>query len=196
VSSALLVGQAGDKVDKDKKAPPPPPPAAVASSGGCCGQDACCDGGGFGRRLRDRLHGLFNRNNCDCCQPTTCHQHHVRSSCNDCCGQARVRHTHNNCSSGCNDGCGGGGFLGHLRERFRRGDCCGCDGGCSGAGAPPVKGGEKIDAPKKMPGDGKDKKTSQEVRIYDQGTPNGIRVTPTVPSVEVTPIPAPRVEDR
>jgi hypothetical protein len=87
-----------------------------------------------------------------------------------------------------------------LRERFHRGDSC-CEGGCgsgccggAGTAAPPAKGGEKIDSPKKMPGDGKDKKTSQEVRIYNQGTPNSIQVTPTVPSVEVTPVPAPRVE--
>jgi hypothetical protein len=113
-------------------------------------------------------------------------------------------HTHNSCgsTSGCNScdsGCGN--FLGRLRERFHRGDSC-CDGGCNtgccgntGTTVTP-KNGEKIEnPPKKMPMENpKDKKTTQEVRINSQPAPNVIQVTPTVPSVEITPVPAPRVE--
>jgi hypothetical protein len=191
VSSALLIGQAGGAVDKDKKAPTPTPtPTPAVVSSGCC-QDSCC-GDGFGHRLRDRLRGLFNRNNCDCCQPTTCcHRAPVARGCDDCRTRA---HGHNHCASSC-DSCDRGNFLGRLRERFRRGDSC-CDGGCgTSCGSAPAKTGEKIDNPKKMPDPGKDKdKRPQEVRFQNQGNPNVIQVTPTVPSVEITPVPAPRVE--
>ena len=209
VTTALLVGQGGDK----KPAPPPAAPAAVASS---CGQDNCgCDG--FGHRLRDKLRGLFNRNSCDSCQPTTCQTSHCaptpifKSSCEDACKPKwHIQHTHTSCAPAtCTDSCAGGGLniLGKLRDRFKRGDAC-CDGGCASTSAStcssgvtiPAKMGEKIDtAPKKMPVDPKadPKKKPQEVRIETQSAPfapNVIQVTPSVPSVEITPVPAPRVE--
>jgi hypothetical protein len=207
VTSAMLVGQAGG-AGGDKK--PPPPPPAVASS---CGHDCDCDG--FGHRLRDRLKGMFSRDCCDACQPTTCPTHHVhaptykscceKSCCDDGCKakfwnrQPKCRehtcHAQNACT--CDDGCERG-ILSRLRDRFHRGDRC-CDSGCSTVA--PVKSGEKIDAtPKKMPVDpdkGKDKKP-QEVRSEKQPIPFAVPANPAVPSVEVTPMPvpapAPRVE--
>jgi hypothetical protein len=206
VTSALLVGQGGDK----HPAPPPLAPAAVASSG-CCAQDPCgCEG--YGHRLRDKLRGLFKRDNCDSCQPTTCHTphvHHVRTpacapACEPACKPACPAPCHAPATS-C-DSCERTGFLTKLRERFHRGDSC-CDGGCSsgcgsacgGTTIAPAKTGERIDtAPKKMP-DAPGKKTSGEVRLETQSAPyapNSIQVAPTAPSVEIAPLqgPAPRVE--
>jgi hypothetical protein len=211
VTSALLVGQpaAGDK---KPVAPLIVAPAPVASS---CGQDPCgCEG--YGHRLRDKLRGLFNRNSCDSCQPTTCQTHHVhapicKSSCEETCKPKWfAHHTHASCAPAtCNDSCERGGLnlLAKLRERFHRGDAC-CDGGCASGGCAsggcsgttfvPAKTGEKIDtAPKKMPIDPPKDKKPQEVRIETQSAPfapNVIQVTPTVPSVEITPVPSPRVE--
>lgn len=201
VTSAMLVGQAGG-AGGDKK--PPPTPPAVASS---CGHDCGCDCDGFGHRLRDRLKGMFSRDCCDACQPTTCHTHRVhtpsykscceKSCCDEGCKpkfwnwQPKCRehkcHAHNECS--CDDHCERG-ILSRLRDRFQRGDRC-CDSGCSTV--TPVKGGEKIEGtPKKMPVDpGKDKRP-QEVRTEMPPVPFAVPPNPAVPSVEVTP--APRVE--
>jgi hypothetical protein len=81
--------------------------------------------------------------------------------------------------------------LSHLRHRFGRNDCC--DGGCGSA--TPVKAGEKIEAPKKMPVE-TPKKTSTDVRIDGPVTPNAIQPLPTPSAVEITPVPVPvpRVE--
>jgi len=200
VTSAMLVGQAGD-AGGDKK--PPPSPPAVASS---CGHDCDCDG--YGHRLRDRLRGMFSRDCCDACQPTTCPTHHVHTpSYNSCCDDAcktrfwnwqpRCRehqcHAQHACApAACEDSCQHG-ILSRLRDRFQRGDRC-CDSGCSTVA--PAKSGEKIDTtPKKMPADpGKDKKP-QEVRNEKQPVPFAVPMNPAVPSVEVTPSPpAPRIE--
>ena len=198
VTSAMLVGQVGD-AGGDKK-PPPSPPAAASS----CGHDCDCDG--FGHRLRDRLRGMFSRDCCDACQPTTCPTHHVhtpsyKSCCDDACKprfwnrQPQCRehncHAQQACAHAtCEDSCERG-VLSRLRERFHRGDRC-CDSGCSTVA--PVKSGEKIETtPKKMPADpGKDKdKRPQEVRTETQPVPFAVPRSPAVPSVEVTPMPAP-----
>jgi len=217
VTSALLVGQpgAGDKGPGpgggDKKGPPPV--VVQPSAGGACCNNSCdpCGCEGYGQRLRHRLRGLFSRNNnncCNTCQTSCCHSAPVRSSCDSCCnsgGLFQRSHCHHQSApaSSCCDSCDRGGvsLLGRLRERFHRGDSC-CDGGCntgccgSGGAAAPGKSGEKIEGPKKMPDPGKDGKKPGEVRIenHQTFTPNVIQVTPTVPSVEVTPVPAPRGE--
>jgi hypothetical protein len=174
------------------------------------------------------MHGLFNRDNCDSCQPSTCqtHTHHARNNvapatCNDCGGH------------------GQGGLFERLRHGFRRDSGCdsGCSGGCGnvtpGAGygpgvtygpggavvPPPVKG-EKIEAPKQMPNpkvvepapkvveplpkpnppvdpkinDKKPGSVSIGAPITPATAPNVISVAPAIPSVEITPVPAPRVE--
>jgi hypothetical protein len=204
----MLVGQAGEK----KVTPPPAQPAPVpaATSSACCNSDPCgCES--FGHRLRHKLGGLFQRDNCNSCQPTCCDNnravhHRPAPSCNDC-GGGRLwtgghHNNNNNCAPTCTDSCGRGGFnlLGNLRHRFGRNDC-GCDGGCGSTVAPagaPVKQGEKIDAPKKMPVDPPTpKKTSTEVRFESTpiGTPATVQPLPTPPAVEVTPVvPVPRVE--
>ena len=211
VTSALLVGQpgAGEKVPGpgggDKKGPPPVVVTQPSAGGACCGNSDPCGCEGYGQRLRHRLRGLFNRNN-GCCnsQPSCCNT--VQSSCcnnnNGFFAQRSHCCHHSAPASSCCDSCDRGGFnlLGKLRERFHRHDSC-CDGGCntgccgSGGAVAPGKGGEKIDAPKQMPNPGKDKKPG-EVRIenHQTFTPNVIQVTPTVPNVEVTPVPAPRGE--
>ncbi len=205
VTSALIVGQPA----AEKKPAPPPAPAVAASS---CGHDCDCDG--FGHKLRHKFRGLFNRDSCDscpttACPTTTCHSAcHTprertplfRSSCADACKpkwtwEPRCHEHKAHCAPAptCSDPCERVSFLSKLRERFKRGDCC--DSGC--ASAVPAKAPEKIDtAPKKMP-DTKDKgKKTEEVRIDTPApfAPNTIRVTPTVPSVEIVPVPAPRVE--
>lgn len=192
VTSAMVVGQAGG--DKKVEAVQPPAKVAPAPVVSGCGHDPCgCDG--FGHRLRDRLRGLFNRDCCDSCQPS--------------CAPARAPifqgHAHNHCAPAtCNDPCGRTGFniLERLRGGFHRHDSC-CDGGCSSPAAPAKT--EKIaDPPKKMPdpkaapkaGD----KKPQEVRIDTPVTPIVPNAIPTVPTVEVTPLPipaptpAPRIE--
>ena len=208
VTSALLVGQPG--IAEKKPVPTPvvtAAPAPVAVGSGCC-QDSC-GGEAFGHRLRDKLRGMFSRNSCDSCQPTTCHAPVCKPACEETCKPKWFAHcTHKSCAPAtCNDSCERGGLnlFGKLRERFHRADSC-CDsgcasGGCSGTGAPaimPGKTGEKIEGPaKKMPGDAPKEKKPQEVRIETQSapyTPNVIQVTPTFPSVEITPVPAPRVE--
>lgn len=214
VTGAMLVGQAGEK----KVTPPPaqPTPAPAATSSACCNSDPCgCEG--FGHRLRHQLGGLFHRNNCNSCQPTTCQPtttcdsggHHrggfFNRGCDDC-GRGKLfsgghHNNNNNCAPTCTDSCGHGGFnlLSNLRHRFSRNDC-GCDGGCSSTTAPPpAKAGEKIDAPKKMPEPPMPKKTSTEVRFESTPTPIAAPATiqplPTPPAVEVTPVvPVPRVE--
>jgi hypothetical protein len=218
VTSAMLVGQAAtDKAPP--KAPPTAAPVAPAVTSGCgqsCGQDPCgCEG--FGHRLRDKLRGLFSRNSCDTCQTASCgscgshvHTPFFKSSCDEC---ARPKffasHACNSCAPATCDSCDRGGFLAKLRERFHRNDSCcdgGCSSGCSGSPVPVVtpKTGEKIETgPKKLPTDTpkekiKDKKPADEVRIETQSAPfapNAIQVTPTVPNVEVVPVPTPRVTD-
>lgn len=191
VTSAMLVGQGGDK----KPAPPPAAPAAVSS---CCNHDPCgCEG--FGHRLREKLRGLFNRDNCDACQPTTCHTHHKAAACPKTCNDAcRPKFWQPACrepkacapAKTCTDPCGHAShnLLAKLRERFARNDCCG------GTTAAPAKAGEKIDAPKKMPDASK---KPQEVRIDTPPAP--IAITQPVPAPPVVgvapvPVPVPRVE--
>lgn len=216
VTSAMLVGQGGDK----KVEPVAPPKSVIVTPApvpnGSCGTTECCES--FGHKLRCRLRGLFQRDNCDC-QPASCDRghHHQRNDCNDGCRQkiwnGFNRGHHNNCApQTCNDSCnnGGHGFFEKLRGGFHRRDNC-CDGGCGtnvgpvGPVGPPIKG-EKIDAPKKMPEPPKKTSIPQEVRIYNQPTPiapNAIPVVPNptvevtplpTPVVPVTPVPAPRVE--
>ncbi|MSQ93557.1 MAG: hypothetical protein EXR98_03260 [Gemmataceae bacterium] len=198
VTGAILVGQGGD----NKPAPPPAAPA-VASS---CGHDRGCDG--FGHRLRDKLCGLFNRDKCDPCPKTTacCHEKHARtplfhSRCEEACKpnlwkwEPACREKKHCVSTKCHDDCDRGSLLDRLRGVFHRDRCC--DSGST----VPVKSGEKIGSPKKMPEIPKDKeKSTEEVRIVPQPaaiTPNAI---PAVPSVQIVPtpvpslIPAPRVE--
>lgn len=202
VTGAMLVGQG------DKKAPLPPPAAAPVVASTCCEDPCGCEK--FGHRLRNRLGGLFNRNNCDSCQPTSCHDHHHRTPLfnrgggDNCCKpkfwnwQPGCREKHCGHANTCTDSCGHGSFklLSNLRGRFSRNDCC--DGGCGTVTTttPPVKAGEKIDPPKKMPET--PKKTTTEVRIETPAVPivapNAIQPLPTPPAVEVTPVPVPRVE--
>jgi hypothetical protein len=191
----MLVGQAGDK-----KTPAPVPAAPVAAASSCCDP---CGSDGWGHRMRGRLGGLFNRNNCDSCQPTTCNDH-GHGHRNDCCKpkfwnwQPACRescHAAPTCTDSC---CGSShGLLTKLRDRFSRNDCC--DGGCNGAVTTvPAKAGEKIDAPKKMPDSPPPKKVNTEVQLNTPpapvATPTRIQGIPTAPAVEVTPIPVPRVE--
>jgi hypothetical protein len=203
VTGAMLVGQ-GDK----KPATPTPPPPAPAAAASCCSSDPCgCES--WGHRLRDRLSGHFNRNNCDSCQPSCCDQKPAHTSCgnscNNSCGTTRLWHR-NSCDTcapapTCTDACGGHGgfnFLGRLRDRFGRNDCC-CDGGCGSTAAPaPKSSGEPIAPPKKMPVE-TPKKTTTEVRINTPPvstvtTPNTIQPLRTAPAVEITPVPVPRVD--
>jgi hypothetical protein len=221
VTSAMLVGQAGDK----KPVTPPPAMAPVASS---CGSSCECEG--FGHRFRDRLRGFFNRDTCDSCQPA-CHTHtHTplfRSSCESACRPkiwtwerpcheacAPACHTHTHaCASGCSDPCERS-LLARLRERLQRDRCCdsGCaSGGCASGGCagttvgtspvPVMK--EKVDPPaKKLPVEGPKEKekakkvVGEEVRVEPAPVPFAVPVSPTAPSVEIIPVPtpAPRVE--
>jgi len=210
----MLVGQGGDK----KPATPTPPPAATApaasASSSCCNADPCgCEG--FGHRLRDRMRGLFNRNNCDSCQPVQAtHTHFARNSCDTCAPKIfnwtpRCT-THNACAPAtCNDSCGHshGGLFDRLRGSFARGGSSCCDGGCGSVTTPattttPAKSGEPItNPPKKLPVEKAPVKAPEkapgQVGIGSPlvpATPNTISVTPSIPSVELAPVPAPRVE--
>jgi hypothetical protein len=61
---------------------------------------------------------------------------------------------------------------------------------------PPGKTPEKVDVPaKKLPADPSKSKGTDEVRYEPAPTPSAIRVTPAIPSVDITPVqpPAPRV---
>jgi hypothetical protein len=185
MTSALLVGQAGDK-----KAPPPAAtPAPVASS---CGSDCGCNGG---HRFRDRFHSR------DCCDsaPTACHtrerQPLFHSRCGDACSsrswswhrEPKCCETKPACNNDC---CERQGFLSRLRERFHRDRCC--DTGCATTtSSPPPKKIEKIDTPPKKLEKGK------EGEVFEtRSAPNAIQVTPTAPAVEIVPVPppAPRIE--
>lgn len=200
VTGAMLVGQGGDK----KTATPPPAQPAPAPVATSCGTTDPCGCEGFGHRLRERLGGLFHRNNCDSCQPTTCNDHTHRPlfnrGCDDGCKPKFWNFQHgcrdNSCATPtCTDSCGGHSFnlLSNLRHRFGRNDC-GCDGGCASTTAapavttPPAKGGEKIDPPaKKLPTEPKkvpEKKVNEEVRIE----PQAVRVTPVAPVAPAPPI--------
>jgi hypothetical protein len=221
----MLVGQGGDK--KTVTAPPPAmtAPAPVAVSSGC-GCDPCgCEG--FGHRLRHRLGGLFNRNNCDSCQPSTCAPACAPApACNTC--QSRIvawqprSHSHNACAPATScDSCGNGhvGIFERLRGSFARGGSSCCDGGCSSGGCgnsgygpgaggtivPPAKGSEPIvNPPKKLPVEKvpapvnpppAKKAGSVSIETHaSPATPNTISVAPSIPSVELAPAPAPRVE--
>ena len=197
MTSALMVGQAGDK----KPAAPPAAAPIVASSSSCgstCGSDACCEG--FGHRLRDRLRSWFSRDCCDTCKPT-CHE--AKPACDDGCRTKWFNFQpawRDHCAPAC-DTCDGP-FLSRLRGWGHHSDCgCStCASGCAGGGcagtvaAPPVKT-EKIEAPgKKMPEAPKGK--AQEVRIDTPAAPiaapSTITVSPAPPVVELAP--APRVE--
>jgi hypothetical protein len=170
VTSALLVGQAGDK-KAPTPAPATPAPAVASSCGPTCG-DCGCE---TTHKLRDRLRSMFSKcDSCDACKPT-CHEHKpvcapVKTTC---------------------DACERPGLLSKLRERFHRHDSC-CDGGCGAPAAAPAKT-EPIPAPgKKMPDAPKGK--AVDIRIENAPAPNTITVAPAAPIVEVTPVPAPRVD--
>ena len=197
VTSALMVGQPA----ADKKPAPAPAPAAAAKS---CGHD--CDCNRFGSKLRDRLSGLFSRDCNDSCKPAACHTHaHARtplfrSGCEDAC-KPKLWNWTPKCRepkacppkacapAKCDDPCARPNFLAKLRDRFQRGGCC--DAGCSST---PAKKTEKIDtAPKPLPNP-KEKGKPEEVRIESQPVPFVVPVSPIIPSVEITPAPAPRVE--
>ena len=174
VTSALLVGQAGDK-----KAPAPAAPAPVVASscGPTCGSDACC--GTVGHQLRGRLRGLFNRcDSCDTCKPA-CEPKPA------CCAPVKT----------CCDACERPSFLSKLRERFRRHDAC-CESTCTTCGATPAAPakGETVPAPgKKMPDAPKGK--AVDIRIENTPAPNAITVAPSAPAIEeAIPVPAPRVD--
>lgn len=211
MTSAMLVGQAAEK-----KATPPAPgptPAVAAASGPNCGNSDPCGCEGFGQRLRNKLKGLFNRDACDTCQPATCQPSHAhvsffKKSCDDC-GRSRLinwqpTHRPQTCAPTCNDPCANGGLniLGKLRAIFQRRDNC-CEGGISSPAAP-KKAGEPIQNPgKKMPATTPTTpvvpKTAkpQEVRIETIPVPIApsiIPVVPNSPAVEITPVPAPRIE--
>lgn len=174
VTSALLVGQAGDK----KPVPPPPAvsaPVVAPSCGPTCGD---CGGCETTHKLRDRLRGMFSKcDSCDACKPT-CHEHkHACAPVKTC------------------DACERPSFLSKLKERFHRKDAC-CDGGCTTCGAapvaPPIKG-EPVPPPgKKMPEAPKGK--AVDIRIENAPAPNTISVAPAAPVVEVPTVPVPRVE--
>jgi len=216
----MLVGQGGDK--KIVPAPAPAPAAPIVASSSCCNTDPCgCES--WGHRMRNKLGGLFHRDKCDSCQPSCCDTpkvHQCNTGCNDCGGGHGRRFFgghHNSCAPTCatntcaaptsNDCCGGhsAGLLSNLRHRFSKNDCC-CDGGCASTVAPPVmpmKTGEKIDAPKKMPAPVEPKKVpdkkpaAEEVRITPMPiAPGAITPLPTPPAVEIAPVPVPvpRVE--
>ncbi|MBI2805121.1 MAG: hypothetical protein HYX68_09090 [Planctomycetes bacterium] len=197
MTSALLVGQGGDK-----KTTPPAATPAVSSS---CGQDPCgCDR--FGHRLREKLRGLFSRDcNDSCATPKACcgtaHARTplFRSRCHEACQPkiwnwqppCRQPRCHQTCApAACNDPCARGGFnlLERLRGAFRRGDSC-CSGGCSSGAATT---GEKVDPPKNMPKGGT--KQPEEVRVVPQPapfTPSVAPVAPNVPGLEIAPVPVP-----
>jgi hypothetical protein len=197
VTSALIVGQGG----KGEPVPPPaagkPAPAVAAA----CAPE-CCDSGS-GHRFRDRLGGLFNRGCNDQCRAKCFDGHRLaafRKSCDnackpkiwnwkrDCCVQNRAPAT-------CNDPCNrrGLGILEKLRHSFHRRDNC-CDGGCSTAGVAPIRAGEKIEAPKKMPAEAPKGAAPRpnDININNAPptiAPGTIPLVPSVPSVEVTPAP-------
>ncbi len=215
MTSALLAGQAAEKKAAPATATPAPAVASACGSGGC---DPCgCEG--FGHRLRDRLRGLFKRDNCDTCQPATCapaHHSHVslfNRGCNDC--GPRVWNWQpackpQTCAPTCNDPCAKGGLniLAKLRAKFHRNDAC-CDGGCSSpvTAAPPATSQPLPNPGKKMPSTTPTtpapKAKPQEVRIDTPPAPTApiapsvIPVVPNGPAaVEITPlpVPAPRIE--
>ncbi len=190
VTGAMLVGQAGDK----KPAPPAAPAAPVAAAS--CGNCDSCGCETWGHKLRDRLQGLFHRDNCDSCQPTTCHEHKplFKTGCQE-----------PKCAAPtCADPCGGHSFnfLSKLRDRFGRNECCdgGCSSGACGGTAAPAPAAEPVAPPKKMPKETvpAPKKTNTEVQIDTPpatiATPAVIEPLPNPPAVEITPVPVPRVE--
>ncbi len=197
VTGAMLVGQGGDK----KPAAPPAAPAVAASCGHNCG----CDG--FGHRLRDKLRGLFCRDNCDSCPKTTAcaHEKHARTPlfharCEQACKpklwkwEPACREPKHCASTKCQDSCNHTSLLDRLRGAFHRDRCC--DSACSTA--TPAKAGEKIEGPKKMPDGpkgGDKKKPAEEVRIVPEPATIAPNAIPAVPSVEIVPapVPAPRV---
>jgi hypothetical protein len=203
MTSAMLVGQGGDK----KPEPPKAAPAAVVSS--CSNDCGDCNNNRFGHRFR----GLFHRDRgCDTCKPapapTTCHTQCERqplfhSRCREacapraqfhqprerCCEAPKCQAPKQTCAPACHDQCARRSCLDRLRERFQRNNNC-CDNACTTV-TTPGKAPEKIETPPK-----KLEKGAGEVRIENGPGPNVIRVSPGVPSVEITPAPtpAPRVD--
>ncbi len=204
MTSAMLVGQAGEKVPVPAKVAPAPAPIVASSAcGSNCGNSDPCGCEGFGHRLRGRLRGLFNRDTCDTCQPATCQTSHShfslfrRSGCDDC-GPARVwnwqpKHTHHQtCAPTCNDPCANNGLniLGRLRGIFHRRDTGCCEGGCSSpvtTTTAPAKAGEPIQNPgKKMPD--APKTTPNTTPVVPKTTkPQEVRIETPAPVSPVAP---------
>jgi hypothetical protein len=156
VTSAWLAG--ADAADKPAAQPAAPAHPAVAAPfhNGCgsgCGScsDSCCEEG-WGKRFRNRLRGLFRKD--DCCE----------SSCDSCQAPKIKWNSGSSCGSCCDSGCDSGGLFSRLRAKFRRNDCCdSCGSSCCGSnggtvihgapGAPATTApkGESIGEPKQMP---------------------------------------------
>jgi hypothetical protein len=161
--------------------------------------------------------GLFNRNNCDSCQPTTCQttqartSHFHNNSCNSC--QAKIWNWQSNsqaCNScapaTCGDSCGHAhnGIFHRLRGSFGGGSSC-CDGGCNSGGCnssygsgtmtnpgvPPVKSSEPIvTPPKKLPVEKAPEKVPPPVNPEKKvgSVSIGAPITPTTPNtISVAP---------
>jgi hypothetical protein len=182
-----------------------PGPAVQACGSSCC-QDSCNEG--FCQRLKDRLRGAFQRDNCcdtcaapkcapaprceraPACKPACC-----TTTCSTSCGRERLWHrrdrgccdtkpacpTQTCCDNGCNEG-----LLSRLRGLCqRRNNYCDC---CSNGGAVTVPAGERIPAGKKMPS-AEPPASKTEVRIITPAP------APTAaPALDATPAIVPGID--
>jgi hypothetical protein len=149
VTSAWMTGQAPEVIIPVQHHAP----AASACGNGCGNGGGCCDdGGGFGHRMRGRLHGLFNRGHGnDCCEQVVevdcCASRghrlfgHRRDSCDSC----DTGHGRNDC------GCGGPGLFERFRNLFHRDRGC-CEDACCDSGAHPAPAGGVIMPGEPLPG--------------------------------------------
>jgi hypothetical protein len=150
VTTAWFAGADVVPVSQEKQAGPTGPPPVVSGGGGpvvggggpvvssnvggscngcgtgCgtgCAQDACCGQQSWGHQFRERLHGLFQRHNNDCCNP--CGGAVYQQATAGCCQPAVTHGHHGSVGSGCcqtqicDDGCGNQGFGHKLFGRFR-----------------------------------------------------------------------------
>jgi hypothetical protein len=164
----------------------PATPTASACSGGC---DTCAR-----HHFRERLRGLFQRNDCcetrrhDCCDSGHrwrgwCHGHH---QCGHRCHQHCDRHWGHRCNHDTCDSCDRGGLFGRLRGLFNRRN----DHGCCGGTTVVPRAGETIPTPpKKMPSPTGKEPPAKEVRI---DTPPGL--APAIPAIQQAPAVDPRAE--
>jgi hypothetical protein len=196
VTTALMTGQPPAKI---APAPAHGPHATVAPAacGPSCCDDNCCRER-FGARLRERLRGLFSRD--DCCE-TACHAAPVCHPAPVCCDDHHGRRDrcrkhfrrHDRCEDDC---CDNGGLLSRLRGLFRRNnDCCdtSCCGSVGGPGHPVPRVGEPIPAPKKMPkGSTSIEPNGREVRIITPPSANPI--ANPAPALETAPAVVPNLD--